>query len=136
MMKSFGFGALLADDMGLGKTVQILALLSHMRTRADFKALLITPASLLGNWAAEIQKFAPTIKNQVLHGKYCTLNIEDAELFITTYGMALRIEALKKHNGAQSSLTKPKPSKIPQPSKLVPSRKFQGLLESQWQARP
>ena len=64
MMRQFGFGALLADDMGLGKTVQILALLSHIKQTqaAIFKALLIIPASLTGNWPAEIEKFAPALK--------------------------------------------------------------------------
>ena len=99
MMRQLGFGALLADDMGLGKTVQILALLSHIKQTqaANFKALLIIPASLLGNWSAEIEKFAPTLKYKVVHGSNADIDIDGANLFITTYGMALRLKGLKEH---------------------------------------
>ncbi len=56
-----GLGAILADDMGLGKTVQILALLLHEGAREQ-ASLVITPVSLLGNWAAEVARFAPGLK--------------------------------------------------------------------------
>ncbi|MCL1965175.1 MAG: DEAD/DEAH box helicase [Firmicutes bacterium] len=93
-MKGMGFGALLADDMGLGKTVQILALLEYMRQNGGFKCLLIIPASLIGNWQKEISRFAPGIRYSVLHAKNTALN-DESDLFITTYGMALRLEHLK-----------------------------------------
>lgn len=93
-MKSMGFGALLADDMGLGKTVQILALLEYLRQNGGFKGLLIIPASLIGNWQREIARFAPGIKYSVLHSKNTELN-DESDLFITTYGMALRLEHLR-----------------------------------------
>ena len=69
-MDKLGFGACLADDMGLGKTVQVLAYLEKMRT-ADKAArvLLVLPASLMGNWQKEAEKFAPDMKISVLHGK-------------------------------------------------------------------
>ncbi|MDR1688367.1 MAG: DEAD/DEAH box helicase [Clostridiales bacterium] len=92
-MKSLGFGALLADDMGLGKTVQILAVLESMREKGGFKALLIIPASLIGNWEKEITRFAPNISYSILHAKNTQLN-DESDLFITTYGMALRLENL------------------------------------------
>jgi len=56
------------DDMGLGKTIQVLSLLLILKhestvhrtaatpTRAP--SLLAAPASLLANWAAEIERFA------------------------------------------------------------------------------
>jgi non-specific serine/threonine protein kinase len=92
-MKSMGFGALLADDMGLGKTVQILALLEYMRQNGGFKCLLILPASLVGNWQKEIEKFAPKIRYSVLHSSNRETD-DGADLFITTYGMALRLSEL------------------------------------------
>ena len=95
-MKGSGFGALLADDMGLGKTVQILALLAHLRQNSGLKALLVIPASLIGNWCAETERFAPELRYCVLHGSDTQLNLDDADLFITTYGMTLRLEALKE----------------------------------------
>ena len=93
-MKSLGFSALLADDMGLGKTVQILALLEFLRHNGGFKALLVIPASLIGNWKNEIARFAPKIKYSVLHSKNTALN-DSSDLFITTYGMVLRLEHLR-----------------------------------------
>ena len=93
-MRGMGFGALLADDMGLGKTVQILALLEDMRQNGGFKGLLIIPASLIGNWKNELARFAPKIKYSVLHAKNTDMD-EESDLFITTYGMALRLERLQ-----------------------------------------
>ncbi len=58
-----GLGALLADDMGLGKTVQVLALLLHSAGRNGAGAsLVVVPVSLLGNWAEEAARFAPSLK--------------------------------------------------------------------------
>jgi len=94
-MQSLGFGALLADDMGLGKTVQILALLESRRRKKE-KTLLIIPASLIGNWQKETQRFAPELKYKVLHGKDSDLEGSDADLYITTYGMAARLENLRE----------------------------------------
>lgn len=101
-MNKLGFGACLADDMGLGKTVQVLAFLEKMRTtKKAEKALLIVPASLLGNWQKEAAKFAPKMSVHILHGKGAKLLGEElrenqAFLVITTYGMASRIQELEK----------------------------------------
>ena len=101
MMSKMGFGACLADDMGLGKTVQMIAFLEYTRTNYGGTALLVLPASLIGNWQKEIAKFAPELPYQVLHksaGK-ATEDIvinETAFLYITTYGMVSRMEELKK----------------------------------------
>lgn len=96
-MQKLGFGACLADDMGLGKTVQIIALLEKIRTERGGKILLIIPASLIGNWQKEIEKFAPEMTVTVLHGKGSAINLKSdtAFLYITTYGMAVRLEELK-----------------------------------------
>jgi len=96
-MNKHGFGALLADDMGLGKTVQMLALLDLLRVNKT-KTLLIIPASLIANWKRETERFAPKIRFQILHGKETSITLGNADLFITTYGMALRLEELKKIN--------------------------------------
>lgn len=99
-MDKLGFGACLADDMGLGKTLQVLAYLEKMRkSRKDAKVLLIVPASLLGNWQREAEKFVPSMRFTILHGKAAqTLGkeLEENETFltITTYGMAARVKQL------------------------------------------
>ncbi|MBF4694657.1 DEAD/DEAH box helicase [Fusibacter ferrireducens] len=99
-MSRLGFGACLADDMGLGKTVQMIAFLEHQRVHNAGSALLVLPASLIGNWKKEIEKFAPDMPYQILHKSDLknseNLQIrEDKFLHITTYGMAVRLEALK-----------------------------------------
>ena len=100
-MVDLGLGACLADDMGLGKTVQIIALLEHLRSHQGDRVLLILPASLIGNWEKEIAKFAPEMPICVLHGLAAA---KDPETFlanpvfltITTYGMAVRVQALSE----------------------------------------
>jgi SNF2 family DNA or RNA helicase len=97
-MKKLGFGACLADDMGLGKTVQIIALLEHIRVNSGGRSLLIIPASLMGNWQKEIEKFAPMLKYKMIYNnkeKLDLQNIDDTNLYITTYGMAVRLEEVK-----------------------------------------
>lgn len=46
---------LLADDMGLGKTIQALAIAYFYKL--EFPLLIISPASLLHNWADSIKRF-------------------------------------------------------------------------------
>ena len=93
-------GACLADDMGLGKTVQVLALL--LRLRKETKRgphLLVAPASLLGNWKAEIERFAPTLKMWMAHPSAVSAAdlkappvdaLNSADLVMTTYGAVHR----------------------------------------------
>ena len=101
-MDKLGFGACLADDMGLGKTVQVLAYLEKLRrTNKHAQALLVVPASLIGNWQKEAEKFAPALDFQILHGKTAAKLGEEfrgssAFLTITTYGMVTRIKELQE----------------------------------------
>ncbi len=53
-----GNGALLADEMGLGKTVQAIAACELLRRTRDIRrVLVISPASLKGEWEEQIGKF-------------------------------------------------------------------------------
>lgn len=56
-LSRLGFGGILADDMGLGKTVQMIACLCN---ETEETHLVVCPASLVYNWEAEFQKFAPS----------------------------------------------------------------------------
>ena len=63
LLNRLGLGACLADDMGLGKTIQVLALLLVLKREGEQGQLerkpsvLVAPASLLANWAAEVERF-------------------------------------------------------------------------------
>jgi len=91
-------GAVLADEMGLGKTVQTLAAVRALRDLGgdEFSgrpALVVAPTSLLSNWAAEAEKFAPELRVITLHGsqrKEQFRNVPNADLIITSYGVLAR----------------------------------------------
>ena len=94
-MSQFGFGVCLADDMGLGKTIQILAFLLSYNKYTNKHVLLIVPASLLGNWEREIQKFTPTLNYYI--ARYVNsdpLKIKNAFLTITTYQVSQNLSTL------------------------------------------
>ncbi len=101
LLSRLGLGACLADDMGLGKTIQVLSLLLVVRRRDGERraSLLVAPASLLANWMAEIERFAPGLRAIVAHPSAMTAAELDAlarapapdvDLVITTYGWLLR----------------------------------------------
>lgn len=117
-------GACLADDMGLGKTLQTIAMLLHAKEHkppenaedkgqqlglfqaadADFlqplQTLIVLPASLIFNWEAELQKFAPSLS---VYRHIGPKRHKDARLLarfdaiLTTYQTALRdVDLLEK----------------------------------------
>jgi non-specific serine/threonine protein kinase len=69
LLSRLGLGGCLADDMGLGKTVQVLALLLLLKRHRALPGphLLVVPASLLANWKAEAERFAPSLRVLVAH---------------------------------------------------------------------
>ncbi|MEU3745071.1 MULTISPECIES: DEAD/DEAH box helicase [Streptomyces] len=84
LMTSLGLGGCLADDMGLGKTVTLIAL--HLRRARRAPTLVVCPASLLGNWQREIEKFAPGTPVRRFHGADRGLDGVDGGFVLTTYG--------------------------------------------------
>ncbi|MFI0262169.1 SNF2-related protein [Streptomyces sp. NPDC017056] len=83
-MTSLGLGGCLADDMGLGKTITVIALHLHQRPAAP--VLVVCPASLLGNWQREIERFAPGVPVRRFHGTGRSLEDVDGGFVLTTYG--------------------------------------------------
>ncbi|MGW0363514.1 DEAD/DEAH box helicase [Streptomyces sp. NPDC002990] len=84
LMTSLGLGGCLADDMGLGKTVTLIAL--HLHRDRPEPTLVVCPASLLGNWQREIEKFAPGTPVRRFHGGSRSLDGLAGGFVLTTYG--------------------------------------------------
>jgi hypothetical protein len=89
-----GLHGILADDMGLGKTVQTLA---HLTAEAEkfpgIPSLVIAPTSVVPNWAAETEKFAPHLKILVLHGGDRADNFDQiptSDIILTSYPLLVR----------------------------------------------
>jgi superfamily II DNA or RNA helicase len=101
-----GLGACLADDMGLGKTIQVLALFLALRRQGEKGPfLLVVPASLIANWQAEIDRFAPRLSVFVAHSSATPRDelvamkangLPKKDVVITTYGSLLRLPWLKE----------------------------------------
>jgi non-specific serine/threonine protein kinase len=106
-LSSIGLGGCLADDMGLGKTIQVLALLLVLKKRKKetLPSLLVVPASLVGNWTAEVARFAPTLDMVVVHPSAmkaaelaggAASRIDRADVALTTYGTLQRAAWLRE----------------------------------------
>ena len=109
-LSELGLGSCLADDMGLGKTIQIISLLLAQQGRSgrNRPSLLVLPASLLGNWKGELERFAPSLSFITLHPSELERGeleriaadperaLASVDLLLTTYGMVQRQEWLKK----------------------------------------
>ncbi|WAH95526.1 DEAD/DEAH box helicase [Arthrobacter sp. MMS18-M83] len=104
-------GGVLADDMGLGKTVQAIALMCAAKEEAasasggvgvaDFgKAgsggapfLVVAPTSVVGNWAAEVQRFAPGLSMKTIGETFAKSGTDPQEamagtdVVITSYAL-------------------------------------------------
>ncbi|WP_333739195.1 DEAD/DEAH box helicase [Streptomyces sp. IBSBF 2806] len=84
LMTSLGLGGCLADDMGLGKTITVIAL--HLKRARSEPTLVVCPASLLGNWQREINRFAPGVPVRRFHGPDRSLADLPGGFVLTTYG--------------------------------------------------
>jgi superfamily II DNA or RNA helicase len=112
LLHRLGLGACLADDMGLGKTIQVLSLLLILKHESKAQrtatptlapSVLVAPASLLANWAAEIERFAPMLRFLIAHPSASSAadlkamtseTLADVDLVITSYGALLRYDWL------------------------------------------
>ena len=114
LLTRLGLGACLADDMGLGKTVQVIALLLHLQAEDSAKtapkrpaqnavpSLLVVPASLIANWKAELQRFAPSLSISIVHPSESDDDLKTPaplsgqDVVITTYTMLCRLGWLRQ----------------------------------------
>ncbi|GMV42004.1 MAG: hypothetical protein AMXMBFR64_37200 [Myxococcales bacterium] len=98
LLTRLGLGACLADDMGLGKTIQVIALMLAEREQRRAPHLLVVPASLIANWCAEIERFAPSLAVRVIHPSEGVVEegVVDADVAITTYSMVHRLGWLRE----------------------------------------
>lgn len=84
-----GFGSCLADDMGLGKTIQAISLILKLKeeNKLTKPILVVCPTTLVGNWHKECEKFAPCLNVSIYHGLERTLDVDNFDIVITTYGL-------------------------------------------------
>ncbi len=118
-LRALGLGGCLADDMGLGKTVQAIGLLVLCQRTASPRrggngsnpgslpapSLVVAPASLLGNWRAELTRFAPSLQILIAHasetpaGELAALDeaaLARFDVVVTSYGSLQRLPALAR----------------------------------------
>lgn len=101
----YKLGGILADDMGLGKTLQIITLLlSAKQEGVTAPSLIIVPTSLVFNWCAELDKFAPELRYTTIIGDRDERNdligqLDGFDIVITTYPLIRRdIEFYTAHH--------------------------------------
>ena len=97
-LSTLGFGGILADEMGLGKTIQTIAFLLSEGEK-NKKSIIISPTSLIYNWKAELEKFAPSLKVAIIHGEKRERlklidDLKNYDMILTTYG-TLRMDVEK-----------------------------------------
>ncbi len=102
-LDGMAWGGCLADDMGLGKTVQALAHLQLLKGEGrKGTTLVVTPKSLVFNWARETQKFTPDLRfGSYIGPKRGQLleNLQDYDILFSTYGTVRRdVEVLSRQN--------------------------------------
>ncbi|MEA2093094.1 MAG: DEAD/DEAH box helicase [Pseudomonadota bacterium] len=108
LLSQLGLGACLADDMGLGKTMQVISLLLILKEkRCDRPSLLVLPATLIGNWKTELERFSPSLRSLFFHSSQLNKKAMDAmanestslkniDVVLTTYGTLMRQDWLQE----------------------------------------
>lgn len=91
VLSKYGFGGILADDMGLGKTLEVITfLLSEVEENGSRTSLVVAPSSVIYNWEAEIEKFAPKLRVLVVSGSksertQLVKDMEKYDVIVTSY---------------------------------------------------
>ncbi len=100
LLGDLGVGGILADDMGLGKTVQAIAMLVSEREEAAPEelgpTLVVCPMSVVRQWGAEIERFAPSLRVHLhqgvgrLAGPGLVALAPECDVVVTSYDIATR----------------------------------------------
>lgn len=91
----YKLGGILADDMGLGKTLQVITLILSSCKEGKQPSLVVVPTSLVFNWCAELDKFAPSLTYLAVTGtaderRRLIGSISGYDVIITTYPLIRR----------------------------------------------
>lgn len=95
-LERLGFGGILADDMGLGKTLQTIThLVARKEARDTGTTLVVAPASLVYNWVAELERFAPQLKVAAVTGgkaarRTAIAGASEYDVLVTSYDLMKR----------------------------------------------
>ncbi len=119
-------GACLADDMGLGKTLQALALLV---ARAPLgPAIVVCPTSVVDNWRAETERFAPSLAVRVYRGSERKEQLEElgpGDVLVTSYDVLVRdVDALHEIELATAVLDEAQALKNPETQRRRAARRL------------
>jgi non-specific serine/threonine protein kinase len=129
--------------MGLGKTIQVLALLVVLKDpkreprEKNHPSLLVAPASLLANWAAELARFAPSLKALIAHPSAIPASelkalapdrLRDVDLVITSYGSLLRIPWLTETSWSLVALDEAQAIKNPEAKQTRVAKKLKAQV--------
>jgi non-specific serine/threonine protein kinase len=129
-----GFGPASAALKG-GATMEGAALTGGATTsdRERSPSLLVAPASLLANWAAEIDRFAPTLKALIAHPSVIPASdlkalgperLGEVDLVITSYGSLLRIPWLAETSWSLVALDEAQAIKNPEAKQTRAAKKL------------
>ncbi|MCL1965376.1 MAG: SNF2 family helicase, partial [Firmicutes bacterium] len=101
-------GGVLADDMGLGKTLQVIAVIAWAKEKEGVRpSLVVAPTSLLYNWQAELERFAPALHAVVMEGNQAArlrkwgelMEAGNVDVIITSYPLLRRdISAMSEYS--------------------------------------
>lgn len=86
---------ILADDMGLGKCIQALTVTACALETEIKRVLIVTPASLKGNWEEEMESFGRNFTCEILDGSPAQRNKQLAEF--KSDALIVNYEQVKPH---------------------------------------
>ena len=101
LMNSAGRGLLIADEVGLGKTIEAGLIWTELRSRFDFRRLLVLcPAVLREKWQRELRKrFGVDADILDADGTLARLQRADEEGYTAQFAIVASLQGLRPHRG-------------------------------------